>query len=264
MKYHDELVNQKTWLIHLKIDKHWEKLRLNVTKLSESDIVLDILWLRSINLMIDWVNETIVFLETEMTQLYSILQSSQNVKIFVMTSEKMRLKFQETRDAQILWSREIQKEDHTKNSAIAQIFKEYKKYQFLFEQENDQDTLLKHQSWDHEIKLVDEKEFTKQFIYSLLTEKLDALRQYLKENMRKEFIKESQSSVKYSILFILKSNKSLKLCVDYRALNNIIVKNSYSLSLISELQDRLQKAQWFTKFDILEAFNRIRIKKEDE
>ena len=82
--------------------------------------------------------------------------------------------------------------------------------------------------------------------------------------MRKEFIKESQSSIEYSILFVLKSNESLRLCVDYQALNNIIVKNSYSLSLIFELQNRLQKAQWFTKFDILKAFNRIRIKEENK
>ena len=40
----------------------------------------------------------------------------------------MRLEFQEIKDAQMLWSREIQEEDHSKNSAIAQIFKEYKKY----------------------------------------------------------------------------------------------------------------------------------------
>ena len=82
--------------------------------------------------------------------------------------------------------------------------------------------------------------------------------------MRKEFIRKSQSSAKYSILFILKSDESLKLCVDYRALNNIIVKNNYSLLLISELQNRLQRAQWFTKLDIFDVFNRIRIKEKDE
>ncbi len=60
--------------------------------------------------------------------------------------------------------------------------------------------------------------------------------------MQKEFIKESQSSAKYSILFISKLNKSLKLCVDYKALNNIMIKNSYSLSLIAKLQNRLQSA----------------------
>jgi hypothetical protein len=49
--------------------------------------------------------------------------------------------------------------------------------------------------------------------------------------------------------------------VDYRPLNDITVKNSYPLPLISELQDRLQGAQWFTKLDITEAYTRIRVKK---
>ncbi len=61
--------------------------------------------------------------------------------------------------------------------------------------------------------------------------------------MRKEFIKESQSLAEYSILFISKLNESLKLYVDYKALNNIMIKNSYSLLLIAELQNRLQNAQ---------------------
>jgi len=82
--------------------------------------------------------------------------------------------------------------------------------------------------------------------------------------MQKEFIKKLQSSAEYSILFVLKSNESLKLCIDYKALNNITIKNSYSILLISELQDRLQKAQWVMKFDILKAFNWIQIKEEDE
>jgi len=47
-------------------------------------------------------------------------------------------------------------------------------------------------------------------------------------------------------------------------LNNITIKNSYLLLLIVELQNRLQSAQWFTKFNILEAFNWIWIKEEDE
>ena len=213
--------------------------------------------------MIDWVNEIITFLHTETMQLHLILKSSESVKIFVIISEEMREEFKEINDAQMLWSREIQS-DHFKNFVIAIIFKEYQKYKILFKKESDQKTLLKHQSWNHEIKLVDDKKLTKQFIYSLSAEKLNALWQYLKENMQKKFIKELQSSAKYSILFILKLNKSLRLCVDYRALNNIMIKNSYLLSLIAELQNKLQSAQWFTKFDILKAFNWIWIKKEDE
>ncbi len=238
MKYNNELINQKTWLIHLRLERHWKKLRLDVMKQSDSNIVLDISWLRMINSMIDWVNETIAFLHTETTRLHLILKSSKNVKIFAMTANNMRSELKNSSDAQMLWSKEIKS-----NLAIIEISKEYQKYKILFEKESDQETLFKHQSWNHKIKLIDDKKLMKQFIYLLLTEKFNALQQYLKENMWKEFIKESQSSAEYSILFISKLNESLRLCVNYRALNNIMIKNSYSLSLISELQDRLQKAQ---------------------
>ena len=62
---------------------------------------------------------------------------------------------------------------------------------------------------------------------------------YLDENLKKEFIRKFQSSAEYLILFVSKKDKKLQLCVNYRELNNITVKNSYSLSLISELQDQL-------------------------
>ena len=104
----------------------------------------------------------------------------------------------------------------------------------------------------------------KQLIYSLSPQKLDALWEYLEKNLQKGFIRESQSSARYSILFVLKSDGSLRLCVDYWALNNITVKNSYLLPLISELQDQFQGVQWFTKFDIPGAFNQICIKEGDE
>ena len=52
--------------------------------------------------------------------------------------------------------------------------------------------------------------------------------------------------------------------MDYRALNDITVKNSYPLPLVNELQDRLQGKKWFTKFNIPGAFNRIRMKRGDK
>ncbi len=102
MKYNNKLINQKIQLIHLKLEHHWKKLHLNVMKQSDSDIVLDISWLCTINSIIDWVNETIAFLDTKMMQLHLILKSSQNMKIFIMMSEEMREEFKEINDAQML------------------------------------------------------------------------------------------------------------------------------------------------------------------
>jgi len=177
-----ELINQETWLIHLRLEHYWKKLRLDVIKQSDSNIVLNISWLHMINSMIDWINKIIAFLNTKITRLHSILKLSQNMKIFIMMSEKMREEFKEINDTQMLWSREIQS-DYFKNFIIAIIFKKYQKYKILFKKESNQKILFKHQSWNHKIKLIDDKKLTKQFIYSLSAEKLNALQQYLKENM---------------------------------------------------------------------------------
>ena len=68
----------------------------------------------------------------------------------------------------------------------------------------------------------------------------------------------------YPIIFILKKDGTLRLYINYQELNNITIKNSYPLPLISELQNKLQKVKWFTKLDIPEAYNQIRIKKENK
>ncbi len=139
MKYNNELIDQETQLIHLRLERHWKKLCLDVMKQSDSNIVLDISWLHMINSMIDWVNERIVFLHIETTRLHSILKSSENVKIFIMIANNMRSELKNSSDAQMLWSKEIKS-----NLAIIEISKKYQKYKILFEKESDQETLLKH------------------------------------------------------------------------------------------------------------------------
>ncbi len=53
MKYNNKLINQEIQFIHLKLEHHWKKLCLDVIKQSDSDIVLDISWLHTINSIID-------------------------------------------------------------------------------------------------------------------------------------------------------------------------------------------------------------------
>src|SRR5205085_5301258 len=55
-----------------------------------------------------------------------------------------------------------------------------------------------------------------------------------------------------------------RLCVDYRQLNDITIKNCYPLPLISELRDLLYQAQWFTAVDLKGAYNLIRMKEGEE
>ncbi len=60
-------------------------------------------------------------------------------------------------------------------------------------------------------------------------------------------------------MFMKKTDESLRFCVNYRKLNQLIKKNRYSLSLIAETLTHLKKTQYFTKLNIRQAFHRIRI-----
>ena len=113
----------------------------------------------------------------------------------------------------------------------------------LFSEEEGEDVLPPHQKWDHKIKLEPGTKLIKQLIYPLSPEKLEALRAYLNKNRRKRFIQESQSSTGYPILFIIKKDEKgektgLQLYINYKKLNNIIIKNSYPLPLINKIKDR--------------------------
>ena len=61
-----------------------------------------------------------------------------------------------------------------------------------------------------------------------------------------------------------KKNDNLRLCVDYKNLNVIIIKNKYSLPLIEENLNRLNRAKRFTSLDLTTIYYRIRIKRNNE
>ncbi len=85
-------------------------------------------------------------------------------------------------------------------------------------------------------------------IYNLSTTELKILKNYIDEYMKKSFIIEFVSFAKILILFVKKTNDKFRLCVNYRDLNEIIIKNRYSLSLINENLNRLFEARIFIKF----------------
>ena len=103
--------------------------------------------------------------------------------------------------------------------------------------------LLKHRSWNHEILLIKKAISEKLLIYQLSLEKLQELRNYLNSNLWKKYIQYFISKTKYSVIFVLKKNDKQQLCIDYQKLNTITWKNRYSLSLIEKLQKQLKEVK---------------------
>ena len=79
------------------------------------------------------------------------------------------------------------------------------------------------------------------------------------KNLAKGFIKPSSSNYTLPILFVLKKSGSLRFYIDYRRLNAMTKKNRYPITLIQEIMARLVGIRYFTRFDLVAAFNNLRI-----
>jgi hypothetical protein len=98
----------------------------------------------------------------------------------------------------------------------------------------------------------------------MLKDKLLVLRKFLEKNLSKGFIRASLSPTAFLVLFAKKPSGGLCFCVDYRALNTIIIKNYYPLPLIQETLVYFSKTKFYTKLDVIATFNYIRITEKQE
>ncbi|KAL2886492.1 Transposon Tf2-6 polyprotein [Ceratocystis lukuohia] len=117
---------------------------------------------------------------------------------------------------------------------------------------------------DHHIPLVEGAKLPFGPLYSMSRDELKALREWLDENVRKGFIRPSSSHVASRVLFVKKADGGLRFCVDYRALNAVTIKDRYPLPLVKETLNNLHGMRYFSKIDIISAFNNLRMTAGEE
>ena len=125
--------------------------------------------------------------------------------------------------------------------------------------------LLERQKWDHEINLMNEapKELNvKAYMMTLKEEK--ALNQWLNEQLKAGFIVESKSRYAAPCFYIPKKDGSLRLVQDYRKPNQVTIKDKTPLPLIGEVINKLKKAKYFNKLDLIWRYNNVQIKEGDK
>ena len=150
------------------------------------------------------------------------------------------------------------------DEASTEIPAEYFNYSDVFSAENVAELLENTGINEHAIKLEEGKQPPFCSIYSLGPVELETLKTYIKTNLANGFIRPFKSPAGASIFLDRKPDGSLRLCVDYRGLNNITIKNRYPLPLIGESLDRLGRARRFTQLDLTNAYYRMRIREGDE
>ncbi|QRW21043.1 Transposon Tf2-1 polyprotein [Rhizoctonia solani] len=126
------------------------------------------------------------------------------------------------------------------------------------------DTLPPRRPYNMKIDLEDGKTPPFGPIYLLTQDKRAALADYIDKNLAKGFICRSTSSAASPILFVKRKSGKLCLCVNYQGLNAITKRNRYPLPLISDLLNRVNGCKIFSKINLKNAFNLIRIAAGDE
>jgi hypothetical protein len=116
---------------------------------------------------------------------------------------------------------------------------------------------------DHRIELVPGSTPPSRPTIRLSASEMDELKKQLEELVKSGFIQPSKSPFGAPILFVKKKDGTMRMCIDYRALNNVTIKNAYPLPRIDELFDRLQGARYFSKIDLRSGYHQIRIHPQD-
>ncbi|GJY43889.1 putative reverse transcriptase domain-containing protein [Tanacetum coccineum] len=99
--------------------------------------------------------------------------------------------------------------------------------------------------------------------YRLAPFEMKELSEQLKELSDKGFIRPSSSPWGALVLFVKKQDGSFRMCIDYRELNKLTVKNRYPLPRIDDLFDQLQGSSVYSKIDLRSGYHQLRVREED-
>ena len=104
--------------------------------------------------------------------------------------------------------------------------------------------------WDHAIYLREDFVPRKGRIYLISREKKEKIREFVEEQLRKEYLQLSKLLQTPPVFFVEKKNRKKRIVQDYRYLNKGTIKNNYPLPLISDLIDTMGTRKVFTKIDL--------------
>ena len=117
--------------------------------------------------------------------------------------------------------------------------------------------------FEHEVQLVPGARAPKPRTYRMSPKELQEVHRQLLLYLEKGWIRPSQSPFGAPILFVRKRDGSLRMCVDYRAINALTVKNGMQMPRIDEQLDQLQGAAVFSKLDLAQGYHQVRMVEQD-
>jgi hypothetical protein len=276
----DGSINKAGSLIHfahLTINissKYTEKLDFLITDLGPEDIILRLPWLCRINSKVNWDTGTIELPDSPEPDPFPDNSPFEKISANCATRRtwiKAGIISETTNELWCCAGFTLSTELAAKaNKAKAKkmfkqmVSKEYHKYSKVFS-EIDSHRLSQHRPWDHAIDLKpDALETLKSKVYPIPYNEQGVLDKFIEEQLAKGYIVPFKSPMASPVFFVKKKNSELRLIQDYWKLNNITIKNRYSLPLAADIINRLQNAKIFTKFNVCWGYYNVHIRRGNE
>ena len=233
------------------------QLDAEVLSLEGRQLVIRLSWLRENGFILDPVNRTL-----KNKALGCVVHCSELNLPKVTFTSALTSEFTSALTSGTARTLEMEEEDCI---FVLNVVSEYLKYLEVFSEEL-ANRLPPLRKWDHEITLQEGAKIPNGVTYKKTMEEEEALQKCLVEPeiLPAGKIKTSRSATAAPVLFVRKKNGSLRMCVDYRALNKLTIPNRYPLPRIDDLQEKVKGATWFTRLDLKNGYNLIRIKPGDE
>ena len=220
-------------------------------------VILGMPWLAHHNPEIDWKTE-----EVQMTRCPDECGKKWRVGKQIKPGWKKQEKQEEKRErrkpmieeekiiARIVEEKENEKENLIELRATEEMVpRRFHKYLKVFEKK-DSERMLTRKTWDHAIDLREGFIPKKGKIYPLSRVEREEVQEFVKDQLRKEYIRPSKSPQTSPVFFVPKKDGKKRMVQDYWYLNSWTIKNNYLLPLILDLIDSIGKKKVFTKMDL--------------
>ena len=250
---------------------HKERTSIDVIRDQKWSVILGMPWLGRHNLEIDWKTG-----EIKMTRCSEECGKNWRVGKQMKPGWKKQQEKNEKKDmrrptveeektiVRIMAEKKDKEEDlielRMTDEMVPQRFHKYLK---MFEKK-DSERMLMRKAWDHAIDFREGFVPKKDKIYPLSRVEREEVQEFVKDQLRKRYIRPLKSPQTSPVFFVLKKDRKKRIVQDYRYLNSWMVKNNYPLPLISDLIDSIGKKKMFTKMDLYWGYNNVRIKEGNE
>jgi len=262
--------------LQIRIGQFKDRRPVTVTRLAHHDIILGKPWLTAHNPDIDWVSNTMTLQKNN--TIYTLKQPTDHSTprtpaVDLLTAMQVKKQLRKGATAFLATLKEVTDDPASLNSMeqlplpagdspwTSQLHQTLRRHSSIFGKLPR--GLPPARGVEHEIQTEPGAKPPYSRIYHMSPLELAEVKKQLTDLIDSEFIQPSKSPYGAPILFVRKKDGKLRMCVDYRALNKITVKNRYPLPRVDDLMDQLHGATVFSKLDLQSGYWQIRIAKDD-